>query len=337
MATRPPALRRGNLVELLSPSAPVAAECPRRLARGIQALEAMGYRVRVPPEVIASHGHLAGSPLTRAEALNRALRDPEVRAIVSTIGGHNTNQLVELADYGALAADPKILLGYSDFSVLLVAAWHATGVVTFLGPAVMPQFGEHGGLHPWTAARLHEVLSSFTPAGRLPASGISIHEPLAWERDDVRPRTAVPCPGPRMLREGTARGPVVAANLGTMLTLAGTRHWPALDGVILCIEEDEVESPSTIDRMLTQIRLMGVLDRIAGLALGRFHPDVRFTEELPLADIVLQAARGTTMPIAIDFDFGHTDPMWTLPLGVNAELACRDGDAGLTLLEAAVR
>jgi muramoyltetrapeptide carboxypeptidase len=337
MVTRPPALRRGDLVELFSPSAPVAAECPRRLARGVQALETMGYRVRVPPEVTACHGHLAGSPQARAEALNRALRDPEVRAIVSTIGGHNTNQLVEFVDYGALAADPKILLGYSDFSSLLVAAWQETGVVTFLGPAVLPQFGEHGGLHAWTAARAREVLSTPTAAGRLLASSISIHEPLAWERDDVRPRAHVPCPGPRALREGTARGPVVAANLGTMLALAGTRHFPALDGVILCIEEDEVESAATVDRMLTQLRLMGVLGRIAGLALGRFHPDVRFTEDLPLADIVLQAARGTSMPIALDFDFGYIDPMWTLPLGVDAELACTEGGAGLSLLDAAVR
>jgi muramoyltetrapeptide carboxypeptidase len=122
------------------------------------------------------------------------------------------------------------------------------------------------------------------------------------------------------LKDGVATGPIIAGNLGTMLALAGTRYFPDLDGVILCIEDDEEESPATIDRFLTQLCHMGVFERIAALVVGRFHPSVGSSDNDYLEEILLTATKGFDIPVAIDFDFGHTDQMFILPNGVQAHV-----------------
>jgi muramoyltetrapeptide carboxypeptidase len=94
--------------------------------------------------------------------------------------------------------------------------------------------------------------------------------------------------------------------------------------------------PGTIDRYLTKLRQMGVFDRIAGLVVGRFPPEV-FSPEDPLEELLLTVTRGYDFPIGIDFDFGHWDPIFVLPNGVQAELTVGDGAPTLALLEPAVQ
>jgi muramoyltetrapeptide carboxypeptidase len=286
----------------------------------VENLEKMGFSVRVAEHATARHGHTAGTIEDRVSDIHAMFSDAEVRAIITTIGGFNSNQLLEYLDYDLIARNPKILMGYSDITALLLAIHKVTGLVTFLGPAIMPQFGEAAGLHRYTRKCFHTVLMESTLPIELTPSHLSIHEQLHWDIEDTRPRLEEPHPGPRILKDGVATGPIIAGNLGTMLALASTRYFPDLDGVILCIEDDEEESPSTIDRFLTQLRHMGAFGRIAALVAGRFHPSVGFSDRDTLKDIVLTATEGYDIPIAVDFDFGHTDPMFTLPNGVQAHV-----------------
>lgn len=334
---RPPRLRPGDLVGVVSPSSPVAARCPRRLRRGIAELERRGLRVRLGEHATAATGHTAGTVAQRLADLHAMFRDPEVRAVIATVGGYSSHQLLEDLDYDLIHRHPKLLIGYSDITALLVAIHARTGLVTVLGPAVLPQFGEAGGVHPYTWEAFTRVVMRPEPAGELEPAPEWTHEHLRWDEEDDRPRRFIPNPGPRTLRPGRAEGPILAGNAGTLLLLAGTPYWPDVDGVILCLEEDEEESPATVDRMLTQLRHMGVFARVAGLVLGRFHPRVGFSPEDPLEEVVLRATRGYDFPIAVDFDFGHTDPMCCLPLGVRARLEAAPDRPRLTLLEAAVR
>jgi muramoyltetrapeptide carboxypeptidase len=154
-----------------------------------------------------------------------------------------------------------------------------------------------------------------------------------WDKDDDRPREWLPNPGPRAVRPGTAEGPLVPANLSTLLLLAGTPWWPDLGGAILALEAAEEEQAWWVERSLHQLRQIGLWERVAGLAFGRCHPQSGI-EPCELERILLDATRGTTLPIAADFDFGHTEPHCTLPLGVQARL---DADApSIALLQASV-
>lgn len=332
---KPARLAPGDAIGVMSPASPVAAFCPRRFERGVANLGALGFEVVVGAHARARHGHTAGTVAERVADLHGFFRDPAIKAVITTIGGFNANQLLDRLDYDLIRANPKILMGYSDVTALLAGIHQQTGLVTFLGPAIMPQFGEADGLHAYSTGWFRQVLLDGAAPLVLTPSGISVHERLAWDQADTRPRVAVPDPGPKVLRPGRAEGPIVAGNLGTLLGILGSPYFPDLDGVVLCVEEDESETPATVDRFFTQLRLMGAFARIAALVVGRFHPEVGFGPDDPLEALVMQATEGFELPVAIGFDFGHTDPMLVLPYGVRAEVDFGAG-ARLTLLEAGV-
>ena len=335
MPLRPPHLQRGATIGIVSPSAPVAARQPRRWQRGLRSLKALGFEVKVGQHALSDTGHTAGRAEDRAADITSLFLDDEVDTILATIGGYNSNQLLEHLDFDAIRTHPKILMGYSDTSALLLAILEMTGLVTFMGPALLPQFAEPAGLHPFTAKALQALLLEPTRQQTLEPSGTWIRERQRWGVNDDRPRGEVPNPGPRVVREGRASGRLVAGNLGTMLVLAGSPYFPNLDGAVLCIEEDELETPASVDRYLTQLRTMGAFEQIAALLVGRFSPDVGFTDSHHLASLLLEATHGYAFPIATGFDFGHTDPMLTLPIGVRTEIDLT-GQPRWTLLEPAV-
>ncbi len=332
---KPPRLAEGDTVGIISPASPIASECPRRFERGLANLRAMGFDVRVAPHARTARGYTAGTIEQRVDDIHALFADPAVKAVIASVGGLNSNQLLEHLDYDLLASNPKILMGYSDVTALLLAVQRLTGLVTFLGPAVLPQFGEPGGLHAYTAHWFRRVLMEPGAPLELTPSHRSITEPVRWDVDDTRPRRGVRHRGPRTVVPGAAEGQVVAGNLSTLLVLACSRYWPELDGAILCIEEDESESPASIDRMVTQLRTMGVLARVAALLVGRFHPAVGFSRRDSLPALLKEATRGYHLPIGIDFDFGHTDPMFILPNGVRARVELGEVPR-LELLECAV-
>jgi len=335
LTIKPPRLAEGDTVGVISPASPIASECPRRFDRGVTNLEQMGFRVRVAPNARACSSYTAGTIAQRVADIHTLFADPQVKAVLTSVGGLNSNQLLGELDYDLIARNPKILMGYSDVTALLLAVQRLTGLATFLGPAILPQFGEPGGLHAYTAEWFRRVLMQPEAPLELTPSRRSIDEPVRWDVDDAEPRRGRRHRGPRTLVAGSAEGPIVAGNLSTLLVLACSRYWPELEGAVLCVEDDESESPASIDRMLTQLRTMGVLARIAALLVGRFHPESGFGRREPLQDVLLTATRGYTLPIAFDFDFGHTDPMFILPNGARARVELGEA-ARLTLLETAV-
>ena len=157
------------------------------------------------------------------------------------------------------------------------------------------------------------------------------YERLVFDEEDDRPKRREPNPGPRVVRGGAGEGPVVAANLCTLLLLAGTPWWPDLDGALLCLETAEEEQAWWAERSLHHLRHLGVWERVAAVAFGRCHPDSQI-EDAWLDEALREATRGTPVPIAAGFDFGHTDPLCCLPWGVRGRLE----GARLPLLEPAV-
>lgn len=331
----PPRLERGDTIGIVTPSVPSPARAPRRFERGIAEVERLGFRVRVAANARGLRGHRSGTVEERAADLHELFGDPDVHAILCSIGGFNSNSLLEELDYDLVRSNPKVFVGYSDVTALHAGIWSQTGLAVCLGPSLMMQFAEFDGIDPYTWEAWERTLMRAEPAGVLGPAEEWTDESLAWDEADTRRRERRPNPGRRAIRTGKAEGPVVAGNLATLLAVAGPRFWPPLDGALLCLEDDDEEDVARVDRMLTQLRLLGAFEQIAGLALGRFTTASDLGPGSPLDAVVLEATRGFEFPIAADLDFGHTDPMFCLPWGVRAGLEA-GGQVRLSLLEPAV-
>ncbi|MDI3234731.1 LD-carboxypeptidase [Exiguobacterium antarcticum] len=332
---KPKKLTVGDTIAILSPASAVAAYVPRRLQRGIETLERMGFQVLVMPNTTAVHSHTAGTIGERIQDLHMAFADPSIKAIITTIGGFNSHQLLDELDYDLIRNNPKIFMGYSDITALHAGIYAKTGLTTFIGPAILPQFGQLQGLDEYTQKWFEKTLMQTGPIGQIEASDEWTDEVLRWDVADDRKRTHVVNDGYIVAREGKGTGPILAGNLGTLLLLAGTPYMPSFDGVVLMLEDDESETPETIDRYFTQLRHLGAYDKISALVVGRFSRKVDFDPDFPLKDIILRATRGYDFPVVLDADFGHTDPVLTLPNGIQATVEANE-TVILEILESAV-
>jgi muramoyltetrapeptide carboxypeptidase len=314
-AIRPPKLAPGSRIALVAPAGPLLERDD--LTRAVELCRALGYEPVLGGHAGQRYGYLAGTDDERVNDLNAALRDPAVDAVWCLRGGYGTIRILHRIDFDSLARRPRALIGFSDITTILVTAVARAGVVAFHGPvarAAMPAFSR------WHFER---VLSCAEPAGRL--GRLPSRPDVLIPRDD---RIVT-------LSGGVAEGPLIGGNLTLLQCLIGTPYFPDLDGAILFIEEVG-EALYRVDRMLAHLRLVGALDRLAGIVVGRFTELERQIPDgaLGLDEVLSTYFRPLGIPVAYGFPIGHIDDQWTLPLGVRARF---DADAGeLELLEAAV-
>ncbi|MEJ5359837.1 MAG: LD-carboxypeptidase [Desulfobacterales bacterium] len=281
---RPPRLARGSRIGI---AAPASAFDREELRRGCRVLEAMGFRVELPGGLFSVHGAFAGEDAHRARLLEQLFRDPEIDAVLCARGGWGSLRILPLIDYGTIARHPKALIGFSDTTALLSAVAARTGLVVFHGP-MAAGLAEAGGR---TRAGFRRALCSGEPLS------------FRFRRRDV-------------LRPGRAAGRLAGGNLTTLCHLVGTPFAPSFEKAILFLE-DRGEAPYRIDRMLTQMRLAGLLSGVRGVVLGSFR-DCGPAEEI--GRIVLEALGGRSLPVAAGLAAGHGEPNLTLPLGAAATL-----------------
>jgi muramoyltetrapeptide carboxypeptidase len=308
----PPRLSPGATIALVAPSGPLLERDD--LSRAVELVEGLGYSARLAPNAGNVYGYLAGTDEQRLSDLNHALTAPDIDGVWCIRGGDGMNRIVDGIDFDGFARNPRPVIGFSDITVLLLALWTRTRVVSFHGPIArspMPNFQR------WHFDR---VLTSLGAAGTL-------------GRPAPAPEVLVPADGRIFaLRSGKARGTLLGGNLTLLQALVGTPYFPSLKGAILFLE-DVNEDVYRIDRMLGHLKLAGQLKGLAGVAIGRFTK-LGGNKGLGL-DVVLDHYFGHMgIPVAVGFPFGHIEDQWTLPIGVEAEL---DADAGeLTLLGPAV-
>ncbi|MET9532183.1 S66 peptidase family protein [Streptomyces sp. NPDC006649] len=329
MLFAPPRLRKGDVVAVATPSAPVMT--PRRLARGAEALRELGYEVRMGP--LAAGGVQNATPDQRVDELNRFFADPEVRCVVASLGGLNSNAVLEALDYDALRADPKIILGYSDITTILLAVHRRAGLVTFHGPTLLPELAEYPQILPYTRDKLLRAVARPQPLGRLTPAEEHTDEMLLWDESDDRARRLRPGDGWQWLHAGTGTGPLLGGNLETIGLLAGTDYLPDLTGAVVFLETCATDI-RVVEQSLTQLRMLRVFDKMAALLLGRsFRAPDGF--ETALRQLVRSTTARYRVPVVAGLDIGHSDPMLTLPLGVRARVDART--RSVEVLDAAVR
>jgi muramoyltetrapeptide carboxypeptidase LdcA involved in peptidoglycan recycling len=328
-AVKPRHLVPGDTVAVVSPSWGGPSLYPHVYDHGLVVLRDWGLEVREFPSARAPAERLQRDPRLRADDLGAAFADPSIRAIVPSIGGDDSIRLLPLLDEAVITANPKILMGFSDTTTLLVAG-RRLGMVTFHGPSIMAGFSQMAGLPPAYRTHVHEMLfearSTYAyvpydiyaegyPHWRDPATVGQVN-PL--RRDD----------GWHVLQgAGRVTGELLGGCLEVLDWLRGTSAWPVGDewsGRLLFFEpSEEKPTPLRVERILRSFGVQGIFDRVTGVLVGRARDhsaEENAALEAAIRGVVAEEFGRPDLPIVANLPFGHTDPQWVLPLGVQAEL-----------------
>lgn len=325
---KPKSLKTGDTIGLISPSAPLAGLVPHRTKKGIQGIEQLGFKVKVGKNALKVTGHTAGTPKERAEDINAFFADKKVRAIFSFIGGNHSNQILKYLDFNLIKKNPKIFLGYSDATVLHFALYTKVNLVTFYGPAVLTQFAENPKIIPYTEIYFKKALMTNKPVGKIQPSSQWTDEILDWfKKEDLkRPRKMKKNKGWKWLRQGKAEGRILGGCITSMLHLRGTGYWPDFSNSILFWEAPESgddfakgEKVENIDSYLTDLELSGIFKNIKGMIVGRFF-GYSEQEKKEAIKVIQERTSSYEFPIILNVDIGHSDPMITIPLGVQVRI-----------------
>ena len=301
----PMPLNNGDTVGLVSPSSATDDSFNLQLAR--EAMEALGFKVKSGAHLARRRGHLAGTDAERAGDLNAMFADTSVKAIICTRGGSGAARLLPLLDYDAIRRNPKVLLGYSDITALHNAIHAKTGLVTFHGPI---------GSGSWNRFNVDQFQRVFLKRELME------YRNAADAGDELVPRRnrTVTITG------GKARGELVGGNLAVLTALAGSPYLPDFSGKILFLE-DVSEAPYRVDRMFSTLKLMGALDKVAGVIFGECtdcKPGDGYGS-LTLEQIFDDHVGPLKVPAYRGAMIGHIREQFIVPVGGRVEL---DADAG---------
>ncbi len=324
----PSRLRAGDTVAVIAPSRSMAIIGDEVRAVAAARFAELGLELRFGRHVEVIDDFASSSVDQRAADLHDAFADPTINGVITVIGGYNSNQLLPFIDWDLIAANPKVFCGYSDITALSCAIWARTGLITFSGP----HFSSFGMIE-----HFDQTLDWFTEAmvGPGPTSGVISIEPAATWSDDPwyahqHDRNIEPNDGYWVMAEGAAEGHLIGGNLCTLNLLQGTDYMPDLAGAVVFVEDDFESSIVAFDRDLTSLSQQPGFADVRGLLIGRFQRQTAMTREL-LGAVVANNHRLRDIPIVANVDFGHTDPLCTLPVGGDARLAAQADSVELTI------
>ncbi|MGB0064092.1 MAG: LD-carboxypeptidase [Terracidiphilus sp.] len=307
---KPKAVAPNATISIVTPASPAK---PDRVARGVAALQSLGFAIKPGPNALHRGPlYFAGSATDRLADLHAAYSDPATNAVMAIRGGYGSNYLLEGLDLDAIAAHPKPFFGYSDLTAVQLYLLDKVGLPAFHGPMLAADFFLEDGVH----------LESFRAAllGKLYTVG-------AAEGLRILKHTA---------SQQSVSGTLYGGCLSILVSLLGTPWESATENKLLFLEDTGVK-PYQIDRMLWQLRAAGKLAGVTGIVFGEMLDCISPGAQPDLVDrAILSALEGLDVPIAIGLRSGHVSRQnVTLTFGVEAELALAD-EPTLRILEPAV-
>jgi muramoyltetrapeptide carboxypeptidase len=315
---KPKALKRGDAIGIVVPAGPVNRD---RIDRALSRVRERRFQTKTYGDIYRSHGYLAGDDKTRAVELMAAFADPETSAVWCARGGYGVMRLLDRIDFDVIHRHPKVFIGFSDITALHVAIQQQTGLVTFHGPNLQDGFGEPDDIpRPNEDALWRAVLADNRAANEYP---------YPFDLQDTGQATLKPVHG------GTSTGRLIGGNLAVLAGMMGTPYEMETSGRILFLE-DIGERLYRIDRYLSQLRLAGKFNSVAGVLLGSFSFDEgdQTEDQGEIAALCTEFFADLGVPVLAGFPAGHETFNLTLPIGGLIKL---DADAGqVTLLERCV-
>ncbi|WP_035348639.1 S66 peptidase family protein [Edaphobacter aggregans] len=306
--TRPPALRPGATLAVVSPA---STPKPELVAHGVAELEALGYGVKLGKYALASGPlYYSGSVVERLEDLHAAFADNAIDGIICTRGGWGCAELLPHLDRELIRANPKAFIGYSDHTSLHSWFQNEANLISFYAPMVASDFGREDGV---------DLASWRNVFGGERRWSLGAEDGL------------------RVLQPGTAEGRMLGGCISILAAGLGTPYAPQLEGSVLFLE-DIGTKPYQWDRLLLHLRYSGRLEGVQGIVFGDMEQCVETEEQELLERAIMHGLRGFAGPVAIGLRCGHVHGAnRSLPLGVGVRLDLGDAaNPRLIFLEAAV-
>jgi muramoyltetrapeptide carboxypeptidase len=292
-----------NGIYVVAPSAAVANQ--EQLVLASANLKALGFKVKIDPQVKRVYQRFAGTDAQRLAGLERSLIQP-MGIVMAARGGYGMSRLLPAIDWSAVADSGKVFVGHSDFTAFSLALLAKTGVVSYTGPAMAADFGVKK-VNPLTAELFGEVMR-----GEL--------EILSFES-----------PGSDAF---DGRGVLWGGNLAMLTSLLGTPYFPKIKGGIMFLE-DVNEHPYRVERMLLQLAQAGVLAKQKAILLGHFS-DYKLGGQdrgYDMSAVIDHIRKTTGIAVITGLPYGHTPVKATLPIGAKVGLATEAGMAYLVIHE----
>lgn len=303
----PPRLQPGDTVGLVTPATATYQQEELDIAR--ESLEGLGLKVRIGEHVRDRHGSLGGLDVDRAADMNRFFADPTLKAVLPTRGGWGTARLLPLLDYDAIRRNPKILMGFSDITALLNGIHARTGLVTFHGP------NAGGRWDAYSVDFVRRVLFGGEAVSFNNPKGTSDRNVLTQVENRIR--TITP---------GRATGRLLGGNLTVLTAILGSPYVPDFSDAILFLEDVD-EDWYRVDRMMTSLKLAGILGKVRGFIFGSCSecgPGEGFASLTP-EQIFADHIAPLGVPAWSGAMIGHAQPQWTLPVGARVSIDASTG------------
>ncbi len=329
---KPKILRPGSRIAAISLSWGGPGTVPYRYQIGKQQFEEeFDVMVVETAHALRDADWLAKNPEARADDLMQAFADETIDGIISTIGGEDSIRTLPYIDLDLIRKNPKVFMGFSDTTISHAACFKA-GIVSFYGPSFMAGFAENCGMFPYMVDSVRRTLFSAEPIGVIePNQAEWTVEYLPWESPENQStrRKLNPCTGWRFHQEkGVVEGQLFGGCVEVLDWLRGTDYFPAakdLYGTVLFLEtSEEMPPPSFLTRFVRCLAAMDILEGLSGILLGRpgggVNPDIFCEYDDALCKTVREEYGLNDMPIVTNMDFGHTDPMFVLPIGTKVRI-----------------
>jgi muramoyltetrapeptide carboxypeptidase len=309
-------IKQGDEIRIIAPSTSMALVKETQVEIATRRLTQLGFHVTFGKHVHNHDEFFSTTIEERIEDIHDAFINPNVKGILTVLGGYNSNGLLKYIDYDIIRKNPKVFCGYSDITALSLAIYSKTGLITYSGPH-FSTFGIKEGLD-YTMESFLAALTNDAP--------YEIYPSTHWSDDpwhiDQENRNFIEQQEYLVLHEGEAEGKLIGGNLSTINLLQGTEYMPSLKDAILFIEDDYESHPQIFDRQLQSLLHQPDANGMKGILIGRFQKDSNMTE-YALKSIISSKKEISHLPIIANVNFGHTQPLATIPLGAYASFTAR--------------
>lgn len=307
---KPTALKKGDTIGLVCPA--YSAFIKEEVKIAIEGLQVLGFNVVEGKHIYDRYGNLAGKDEDRAADINEMFGNKEIDAIMAMHGGWGCARILPLLDYELIKKNPKVLIGYSDITALLLGIYSQTGLVTFHGPV---------GSSTWNSFTVDYFKSIL-----MEKSATKMLNPVKKGDNLVQTEDRI-----YTITSGKANGKLIGGNLTVLSHILGSKYVPDFTGAILFIE-DVQEDTYRVDRMITQLKLAGILNQISGFVFGKCTdcPPSKSYGSLTLEDIFNDHIKPLKIPAFSGAMIGHIKDKFTVPVGIEATI---DADLGIIQLK----